>query len=372
MATLLAAGFLNLGLALDFEKILSLKGLDLTVSNFLASGRNLSGEIGNFFSVQEIYTPGNYFFGELDLSLAILDDTMIFEVGRIFASDVFAESPLWDYYLSAGINDNPGAIPANIFFPGFNIAAWAVRATYQPNEEWSLIAGMYNADTEVKEPDKHGADFSFDMDNGFLAIAQLAYEHDQNRDDKGHPGSTTFGGYYQSSEFQDLANPAQYWDGNCGFYLIFDQMIFRGDWPEFMGPSYLRSDATDAERIAHPYNRQPVIPLDRPKGLTAWGMAYLAPLKRINTQTYQLAAGLLYKGLPPNRDYDVTAFCFILGNFSDQLEGQGIEMVLELNHRFQIGQWFYITPDIQYIINPDGRPSIDDALALGFELGVRF
>ncbi|MGB2705933.1 MAG: carbohydrate porin [Candidatus Omnitrophota bacterium] len=366
------SGFLDVAAALDFEEIASLKGLALTVSNFLASGKNLSDAVDNFFGVQEIYAPGNYFFGELDLSLSLLDDTAILEVGRLFAGDVFAESPLWLYYVSGGINDNLNSMPVNIFFPDFNVTAWAARATYQPNNEWHLIAAMYNADTRVQKLANHGADFSFAMDNGYLAFGQLAYKHHQSREDDGLPGSTTFGGYYQSSKFQDLDDSSKIWYGNYGFYLMFDQMIYKGDWPEFKGPHHLRAEASDAERIKHPHHPQTAIAQDRPKGLTAWAAAYLAPHGRINTQTYQLTGGLLYHGLPPNRDRDVTAFCVILGNFSDQLDGQRMETVLELNHRFQLGQWFYITPDIQFVINPNGRRTIRNALVLGLELSANF
>jgi len=134
----------------------------------------------------------------------------------------------------------------------------------------------------------------------------------------------------------------------------------------------MRANASEAEIVKEPLNWQVVTAMDRPEGLTAWGAAYLAPQEHINTQTYQLAGGLMYQGLPPGRGYDMTAFCIILGNFSDQLEGQRIETVLELNHRFQMGPWFYITPDVQFVINPDGRDTIDNALVLGLELSANF
>jgi porin len=47
-------------------------------------------------------------------------------------------------------------------------------------------------------------------------------------------------------------------------------------------------------------------------------------------------------------------------------------MILELNHRFQLGTWCYVTPDIQYIINPNGQSDINDALVLGFEASFDF
>ncbi|MFH1380712.1 MAG: carbohydrate porin, partial [Candidatus Omnitrophota bacterium] len=366
------SGFLDLGVAFDLEKIASLKGLALTVTNYLASGRDLSAAIGNFFGVQEIYTPGNYYFGEMDLSLSLFEDVLVLETGRLFAGDIFATSDLWQYYVNGGINVNLNSIPANIFFPSFNIAAWAARFTYQPNEEWHLAAGIYNADANVEKINNYGADFSFAMKDGYLAIGQLSYKHHQKKEDNGLPGSTSFGGYYQSSRFQDLTDSTKRWHGNYGYYLIFDQMIYRGDWPEFKGPHYMRSGASESERAKHAYHPNTTVARDRPNGLTFWAAGYLAPQEHINTQTYQIASGLVYQGLPPNRDHDVTAFCVLLGHFSDQLDGQGIETVLELNHRFQIGQWFYITPDIQYVINPNGQTDINNALVLGVEISVNF
>jgi porin len=366
------SGFLNIGVALDFEKIASLKGLALTVTNYFASGGDLSSSVGNFFGVQEIYAPGTYYFGELDLSLSLLEDKFTLETGRLFAGDVFATSDLFQYYVNGGINNNLNSIGANIFFPSFNIAAWAVRAGYQPNEDWHFIAGIYNADTGVESIKKRGADLSFDMDKGYLAIGQLSYKHSQAPEDKGLPGSTTFGAYYQSSKFQDFDVASRRWTGNYGLYLICEQMIFRGDWPEYKGERHMRAGALYAEKAKKPYHRQTAAPADHPKGLTAWAGGYLAPNEHINTQSYQIAGGLVYQGMLPGRDLDATAFCVLLGKFSDRLPGQDIETVLELNHRFQIGQWFYITPDIQYVIRPAGRNDIDNALVLGLEISSNF
>ena len=111
---------------------------------------------------------------------------------------------------------------------------------------------------------------------------------------------------------------------------------------------------------------------DHPQGLSVWGAAYLAPQEDINTQHYQLAGGLVYQGLFPSRNRDVTAFCVIQGRFSDKLEGQSAETVVELNHRFQVGPWFYITPDVQYVIKPNGYSNIQNAWVCGVEMSVNF
>lgn len=368
------SGLLYAEADVDFEKMSPyLKGLALKVSNFLFSGQNLSYKIGNFYWAQEVYVDGNYFLGVVDLSLSVLDDTFVFETGRISAGDVFAVPTFAQYYVNSAVNGRLATIPSDVFFPHYNIAAWGVRATYQPNKDWHLVTGIYNADTSVSKLGYHGANFNFDMDKGYLAVGQLTYKHGHDKkSETSLPGSATFGSYFESSTFPDLTGSSKRWRGNYGFYLMADQMIYRGEWPEFEGPLHMRSDAIFAEKVKKPYNQPVSMPLDRPKGLSVWGGAVFAPENNINTQTYQLATGLIYQGLPPNRNCDVTAFLFVLGHFSDKLAGQSDEMILEFNHRFQLGPWFYITPDIQYIINPNGQSNIGNALVLGAEASFNF
>ncbi|MDD5072575.1 MAG: carbohydrate porin [Candidatus Omnitrophica bacterium] len=367
------SGFVSLAAVLDFEKIASIQGLSLKVSNFLASGRDITVPIGSFYSPQQVFTSGDYYFGELKLSKSVLDDTFNLEAGRIFAGDILAVSPMFKYYLTSAVDGRLGAIPSDIFFPHYRTAAWGTRATFQPNKDWSVITGLYDADPSVAEPNKNGADFSLRTDKGYLTVGQITYRHGQEREGLITPGGISFGSYYESSSFTYLSNPDIRNHGNYGFYLVADKMIYKGEWPEYEGPSHLRSGAKMSESLKKPHDPQmTALPLDRPKGLTVWGAGMLAPQDDINPQTYQIATGLVYQGLPPNRNRDVTAFCFILGHFSDKLEGQTDEMILELDHRFQLGPWCYVTPDIQYIINPDGKSDVDNALVLGFEASFDF
>jgi len=54
------------------------------------------------------------------------------------------------------------------------------------------------------------------------------------------------------------------------------------------------------------------------------------------------------------------------------LDGYRWETALELNYRYQLGDHFFVSPDLQWIINPMGAPEARNALAttlrLGFEL----
>jgi porin len=108
------------------------------------------------------------------------------------------------------------------------------------------------------------------------------------------------------------------------------------------------------------------------QGLTPWAAFTLAPDEQVNTIPYSLAGGMVYQGLVPGRDDDLTAAAVYYGKFSDKLEDQNGESVIEVNHRLQLAEWFYVTPDFQYVIRPNGQSDIDDAAVFGGEINIDF
>ncbi len=107
------------------------------------------------------------------------------------------------------------------------------------------------------------------------------------------------------------------------------------------------------------------------QGLTAWTTLTFGPDQEINTLPIAAYGGAYYQGLSASRPNDVTALPFYYGSFSDDLPGQSYELVLEANHRFQWAPWLYLTPDFQYIINPNGG-GIPNAAVFGLEVSIDF
>jgi carbohydrate-selective porin OprB len=107
------------------------------------------------------------------------------------------------------------------------------------------------------------------------------------------------------------------------------------------------------------------------QGLTPLMAFTFAPSDR-NTLPFYFYAGLVYHGLFPGRDSDVTAFGLAYGKFSDDLAGQDFETVLEWTHEFVITPWLSVQPDVQYIIKPSGMCTIPNALVLGVALAINF
>jgi porin len=337
-------GLMEFSLDFDLEKIAGLEGTSFFIAGYWASGDDLSDtKIGNLIDVSQVFDGRTVRLGQMYFGQRLFGQALDLAIGRLSTGDDFATSDLYDAYVSSGVNGNPFAIPENL--PSFtedSVAQWGVRAILQPAEQIRLAAGVYNADPDVAEDGKHGVDFVLNPDDGVLAIAEAGYQWNEAKDAAGLPGSVTFGGYFDSGDFDFLDGSGRTRDGNHGFYLLVDQMVYREGGP------------------------------DSDQGLTPWGALTLAPDQEINTIPFSAAGGLVYQGLIPGRDDDLTALAVYYGKFSDKLQDQNAETVVEANHRLQLAPWLYVTPDFQYVIRPDGQSDIDDAVVFGGEIGIDF
>jgi porin len=165
----------------------------------------------------------------------------------------------------------------------------------------------------------------------------------------GLPGHYWMGAYYSPWQFQQFGSDET--AGNSyGFYWHADQMVFQES------PGSVQ-------------------------GLTLWTASVLSPQQNIAKLPFQLNAGTVYVGLVPGRDADATMLGFVYGKFSRDfarsvdVDGAGFpeyEIVLEAGHRFQINQFLYAQPNLQWVINPGGTGNIPNALVLGSQVGVIF
>jgi porin len=341
-------GLMEISLDFDLEKLAGLEGTSFFIAGYWASGDDLSDtKIGNLIDVSQVFDGRTVRLGQAYLEQKLFGDALDVAIGRLTTGDDFATSDLYDSYVSSGVNGSPFAIPENL--PSFttdSVAQWGVRAVLQPAEQIHLAAGVYNADPGVAKDGKHGVDFVLNLQDGVLAIAEAGYQWNQAEGDTGLPGNATIGGYYDSSDFDSFDESGKQRDGNYGFYLLLDQMVYREGGPD----SDKGSD----------------------QGLTPWAAFTFTPLERVNTIPFSASGGLVYQGLISGRDDDLTALAVYYGKFSDKLQDQNAETVVEANHRFQLTPWLYVTPDFQYVIRPNGQSEIDDAAVFGGEIDIDF
>ncbi|MEM7007637.1 MAG: carbohydrate porin [Thermodesulfobacteriota bacterium] len=331
------AGLLNAYLQFDLEKLLNIPRTTFIASGSWASGRSLSNkDIGNVFTVSEVFNGRTVRLYQLILDIEFVEN--IFEVafGRMGIGDEFAAEDIFGNYVSGAFNGNPITITINepAFFSD-PVAQWGSRIILTPVEPIQIKAGVYNSNPRVGNDNNNG--FNFTFKEGALLISEAAYLLNQQQNSKGLPGKYTFGAYYDTASFDQLADATRSEDGNYGFYWTLQQMVYS-------------EDSKDGQ------------------GLTPWINFVVSPDESINTFPFFMMGGLVYQGPFKSRNDDVAAFGFAYGTFSDDLPGQDYEAMLELTYMIQATPWLQIQPDAQWIFNPSGTDDIDDALVLGFQM----
>ena len=366
----------SFGMQLDFEKLIKWQGLTLTVSALDRNGSNLSARnIGNQFTVQQVYGTETVVFYALVLEQRLLEDKLGIKLGRFSTGDDFASSPLYWLYMNNGIDGNPQALPVNTAFTSYPASVWGARLRVDPSPEWFAMGGIYQA-TSLNLYRDHGLDWSINNSDGVLMIGQVGWTPEffkkpaaasKPSDGKslaegktvrpvspdagmqGLPGHYWFGAYYSPWQFAQFGS-TETASNSYGFYWHADQMV----WQEEPG-----SD----------------------QGLTLWSAFVLSPQQNISKLPFQVNSGIVYKGLVPARDYDTTMLGFVYGNFSDDYAGTvaatgagtpSYEIALEAGYRIQVTKFAYIQPNVQWIINPGGTGNIPNALVLGAQMNVTF
>ena len=372
----------SFGMQLDFEKLIKWHGLTLTVSGLDRNGSNLSARnIGNQFTVQQVYGTQTAVFYGLVLEQRLLEDKVGIKLGRISTGDDFASSPLYWLYMNNGIDGNPQSLPVNTAFSTYPGSVWGARLRVDPSPEWFAMGGVYQA-TQLNLYRDQGLDWSMNNSDGVLMIGQVGWTPEfckpvfaaSKRPDgksvvsgktlaegktlkpvpkdsamQGLLGHYWFGAYYSPWQFAQFGS-TETASNSYGFYWHADQMV----WQEEAG-----SD----------------------QGLTLWSAFVLSPQQNISKLPFQVNSGIVYKGLVPTRDRDITMLGFVYGNFSDDYAGTvattgagtpSYEIALEAGYRFQITKFAYVQPNVQWIINPGGTGNIPNALVLGAQMNVTF
>ncbi len=368
------------GVELNLDKLIGWKGANLVVSGLNRDGSSLSQwNVGNQFTVQQIFGGQTAMFYSLALEQKLFDDKVSIKLGRFATGDDFASTPLYWLYMNNGIDGNPQALPVNTQFSAYPWAVWAARLRVDPTPEFNGMLGVYQVSNRVFDRAYHGLDWSIRPNDGILMITQLGWTPEffkrpvaaaETASDgksvvsdgksfkkgvieapkmKGYPGHYWFGAYWSPWEFSQFGTD-QKATNSYGFYWHADQMV------------YQESPGSD-------------------QGLTVWTAFVLSPQQNIAKLPFQVNGGLVYKGLIPSRDDDYTCFGVVYGKFSrnyartvDALE-EGypqFEMVLEWNYKIQLTKFAFVQPDVQWVINPGGTGNIPNALVLGAQMGVTF
>ncbi|MBJ7449138.1 MAG: carbohydrate porin [Parachlamydiales bacterium] len=351
------AGSLGLGIIFDLDHLFNWTGWSLNNSWVWRSGNSLTKEkINNQFNVQQVWGGQNFRLNELFIQNAV-SDVFLFKAGRLDAGNDFLASPLYCDFMNNGFCGNPVGIFFNGVFSAYPNAQWAAYLSFKPIDTILAKFGIYNTNASVSQNHYHGMDWEFENDVGVQLITEWVYLVNQEEYSPGLPGNYKVGFMYYTGNFPEFLGDSH--KGNYNYYFLFDQTVYRHEECGCI---------TD-------------------RGLTPFIGLIFGPKNR-NEFPFFGVGGLVYQGLFPQRPLDTTALGFIYGSYSkdmrlnqNQAKSFGImgpygnmpqtyEAVIELSHNFIFSGWFSIMPDVQYIINPKGYGTIDNALVVGFQFNV--
>jgi porin len=369
-------GLLDFGLKLDLEKAFGWRGASLSTTWLLLSGKDASEDlVGNFLEISNnagFNTLRNY---ELWFQQNLLDDKISIRLGQLAADTEFVISD----YGALFLNDTFGW-PAFMYMnlpgggPGFPVGTLGMRLAVQPVNWFRFQTAVFQGNVYAQNVNAHGFRWRLDSANGFLFLNEAQFHWNKKTEETGLPGQFKAGAWFHTAKFAE-ANDSGFVSGNCGFYLILDQMLYRNPPKEAEHSATADKDGKSALSTtdnAGGTEKQP----DR--GFGWFGRLAFEPKDR-NFIGFYFDTGLACKGLIPTRDGDTLGVAFAYAQLSSGAQqaeieegsvGVGAEMALEVTYQAQITKWLSIQPDLQFIINPDGNQNLDNALVIGARVSI--
>lgn len=178
------------------------------------------------------------------------------------------------------------------------------------------------------------------------------------------PGNYRFGMMYTDNPALDLGYntyggilPARYKSQYTAFYLSFDQMLYKE-----------KADS-DTEGLGVAFQ------------FAGTGLDWALAPGQIPLSTY-FAWAVQYTGLIPGRDKDVMGLGYAISSYNSSGAHNGVygnggpelsdSQVLEWYYKINVFDWLSLTPDLQYIVRPDGLQNSSDAFVVGFRATMSF
>lgn len=363
------AGQLYFGTDVDLAELANLAGGSVHLAITNRHGDNLAAKaIGNNTSVQEIFGGGQTTrLTKLSYRQKLFQDRLDVEVGRLVANTDFLSSDLYCHFQTNSACGNPTFVFKTSNFTYWPVSSWGGHAKLFATDKIFLHAGVYEVNPDRVLPGDHGLKWSTEGATGVVIPVELGYATTFEND--AMPRHYGVGGWYDTSDYSDPLRdvaggasvvsglPSLTRSGRSGVYARFDQMVWRPD------PA--------SER-----------------GVTLFGVAMAGTSgKLIESSFFEL--GALWRGPLASRPDDTIGLVANVQRFSDralrrlELAQASIgnprdlprhQVMMELNYGFQPVPGLSITPNLQYVVNPDQqglpfrRKSIPDAFVFGVNL----
>ncbi|MEE4638909.1 MAG: carbohydrate porin [Wenzhouxiangella sp.] len=337
------ANLFELATTIDFEALAGLRGGTLF---FLGAGTHGDdpGELsGSIHAPSNLAADDAWRVLELWYEQSMLQDRIGLLAGIYAVDSEFDAKETAGVFLNGGFGTGLDLSETGINGPSvYPVTGLALRARFQVTPEFGLRAAL--AEGIPGDPDDPTA-FEIDLDDGGGSF--LIGEADWQ------PAGFEFlrlglGAWRYTTQF-DRQDGGGSEDGTAGFYGFAEGVLYTEPGSEDQGLSgFIRVGRAD---------------------------------ETVNQFAGYQGAGLVYTGLLPGRDSDVIGLgvsSVVNGDdFVDSVRGAGDrvdrrETVFELTYWAEVLPWLSVQPSVQYTVNPDTDPDIDNHLAVAIRLGITF
>ena len=326
---------LDLNLSFDLGVIAGLEGGSVFADFQTANETVASGDSGAFQAISNIAIGGSITqLSQLWYEQWLGDELVRIKLGKIDANTEFA------FIGAAGgfINASAGFSPAIFALPTYPNPSTALVAFVYPDESLYLGAGLFDGATAVDgvATGSRGPAtmFSDDLSDDLFWIAEAGVTLRE-----AGPLSATrvaVGGWWHTGEFARFDGGSD--DGTGGVYLVGETRLW--------APG--ACDLADDEDA---------------RGLWAF-VQYGWADDAVSAVAQQLGGGLALNAPFTGRDDDSLGVYASWVDFSDDPSAgiAGDETMVELYYDFAVTPSFHVKPDLQWVLDPSGDPSVEDAL----------
>ncbi len=275
-----------IGTELDLERLLGWQGTTFRLTGIDRAGTSIDEKVGGIYSVMQLVGGQTYFLYGVSLKKQWWDERLSLKFGRLTATDDFAGSPLYGFYLNNSIDGQIRAVLLDGVMTSYPFPVWGARVTYRPTPGFGVKVGAYQLTKNMFDPNKNGLDFAFRDSDGISVFTELDWLRDWN----GMPGHFAVGVNSVSFHMPEFTSDKTT-DAFFRSYLQADQQVYQES----------------------PGSEQGLVLF-----LTlAWSTQQQAALV-----PFQTSLGAIYQGLFPGRNEDRLIFGATYGRLSDDYAEQ--------------------------------------------------
>lgn len=271
---------------------------------------------------------------ELWIEHEIEDSNLRIKAGKVDANSEFDALDM----LGGFSNSSAGFSPTIFTLPTYPDPSFSVNLFWSPTDAVTIGYGLYDgalaSDGMLTGSRGPSSLYSDDLSNDWFHIARVRLEWDHH-----HGGGLSLGGWHHTGTFDRFDGGTK--DNASGFFATMHQTLWRDD----------NADRSIELGIQYGWSDPEVSEVEHHIGL---GCVMHAPFVS-------------------RADDELGVYCTWVG-LSDE-PGAGFnenETAIDAYYAIAINPNATFRPEVQYIFNPSGNPTIDDALVLGVRLELGF